>query len=206
MGRECVCNARFSWVDKGASREGKALLEEGFVAFRGEPRVKLLREDIQTMIAKGDELVVSCNLGKAHFALGEKEAKKWCERFLTPPSLTDKFGIAAGTSVALVGKVPAFVAAAVRDAGALPSKAPTAKTQVVLVAATSESELAKAVRVAEALEGAQRLWILYPKGNNAFPESLVRKALLGTGLVDNKTARVDDVWTSLQFVVRKGER
>ena len=51
MGRECVCNARFSWVDKGASREGKALLEEGFVAFRGEPRVKLLREDIQTMIA-----------------------------------------------------------------------------------------------------------------------------------------------------------
>lgn len=206
MGRECVCSARFSWIDKGASREGKALLEDSEVLFRGEPRVKLPRAEITEMTVRGDELVITCALGKARLLLGATESAKWEKRFFSPPSLLDKFGIKPGSHTAAFGPVPAHVIDAAKVAKVRLAKAVTEATHVVLFAAENEAKLPKVAAVAHKLSGATRLWVLYPRGSKALPESAVRAALLATGLVDNKTARVDDTWTSLQFVVRKERR
>jgi hypothetical protein len=206
MGRESTCTARFSWIERGAKRAGKALLEENELLFRGEPRVKLSRGEITGLAVDGDELVVEAKLGTARFDLGATEAERWRARFLSPPSLMDKLGIKSGCAVAAVGPVPAEVLRGAASAGAKVGKAAGTTTQVVLLAARTEKELERVVALAPKLEPAARLWVLYPRGKAELPESTVRKVVLATGLVDNKTARVDDVWTSLQFVVRKANR
>lgn len=206
MGRECVCSARFSWIDKGASREGKALLEENEVLFRGEPRVKLSRNEITAMVVRGEELVVTHTLGTARFLLGAAESAKWEKRFLSPPSLLDKFGIKQETRVTAMGPVPPVLVDAAAAANIELGKTLRPNTEVVLVAVDSQAKLPRAVASAEKMRGAMRLWVLFPRGSKVLPEALVRAALLATGVVDNKTARVDDTWTSLQFVVRKENR
>lgn len=206
MGRECVCSARFSWIEKNAKREGKALLEEHEIVFRGDPRVKLVRGDISALTVVGEELVVTCTLGKARFELSAAEAEKWRTRFVSPPSLMDKLGVKGAHIVMLHGPVPDDVVASAKKAGAAIAKSVSEDITVILAAARAEDDLPKVTALAKKVKGTTRLWLLYPRGSKALPEAAVRKALLATGLVDNKTARIDDTWTSLQFVVRKENR
>lgn len=207
MGKEADCIARFSWIEGGNPREGRALLETDELLFRGTPKVVIARGQITRAAAGDGELVVTSAQGTARFELGSA-AEKWRDAILSPPSLADKLGITKDAAVAVVGELPEAVrrevtarTAHVRDG------APVAATQVVLVVTRAAAELTDAALLAQKLTGATALWILYPKGKDSpVPEAAVMEALRGAGLKDNKTCRVDDVLTGLRFVVPKAAR
>lgn len=54
------------------------------------------------------------------------------------------------------------------------------------------------------------VWISWPKKASKIPtsitEDVLRAVLLPTGLVDVKVCAVDDIWSGLKFVIRKGLR
>jgi hypothetical protein len=82
---------------------------------------------------------------------------------------------------------------------------------VVVVFATRRAGLAERVgRLAASLAPAGRLWIAYPKKASGVRTDLdfgfVQGVGLGLGLVDNKTAAIDEVFTGLQFVIRVKDR
>ena len=64
--------------------------------------------------------------------------------------------------------------------------------------------------LAAALDPAGALWIAWPKRSSGVETDLTEDALrevgLPTGLVDNKVAAIDDVWSGLRFVIRKENR
>ncbi|MFF2556202.1 DUF3052 domain-containing protein [Nocardia sp. NPDC058058] len=54
------------------------------------------------------------------------------------------------------------------------------------------------------------LWIAWPKKSGGMPtdltETMVREYGLAQGLVDNKVAAIDPVWSGLRFVIRLADR
>jgi len=64
--------------------------------------------------------------------------------------------------------------------------------------------------LARAIAPAGRLWIAWPKRaartDTDVDFELVQRAGLATGLVDNKSASITDVFQGVQFVRRKGDR
>jgi hypothetical protein len=61
-----------------------------------------------------------------------------------------------------------------------------------------------------ALDPTGRLWVAWPKRASSVPTDLtfdsVQRIGLDAGLVDNKSASIDDVFQGLQFVVRRADR
>ncbi len=53
------------------------------------------------------------------------------------------------------------------------------------------------------------IWVAWPKRASKVPtdltEDVLREVGLPQGLVDNKVCAIDDVWSGLRFVWRKGE-
>jgi hypothetical protein len=60
------------------------------------------------------------------------------------------------------------------------------------------------------MKPASGLWIAWPKKASKVPtditEDVVRAVALPTGLVDNKVAAVDAVWSGLRLVIRLENR
>lgn len=134
--------------------------------------------------------------------------------------LARKLGIREGSRVTSLGAPASFAA----ELGDLPEgvelitegrPAPSpdddgAWDVIVLFARDAEA-------LAERLQDAVRsvawdggLWIAWPKASSALTtdlsKSVVRKAGLATGLVDNKVCAVDDDWSGLRFVHRREHR
>jgi hypothetical protein len=65
-------------------------------------------------------------------------------------------------------------------------------------------------RLRECMEPACGLWIAWPKRAAKVPtdltENVVRDAGLAIGLVDNKVAAIDAVWSGLRLVIRLKDR
>jgi hypothetical protein len=128
--------------------------------------------------------------------------------------LATKLGVRPGRSLLLVGEVPeGFVGA--------PLELPVG---VELLGARSRSSFDVAVlfvvqrqTLARRLPGLlQRLaadggcWVAWPKRASKVPtdmtEDVVRDVALPLGVVDNKVAAIDDVWSGLRLVVRRENR
>jgi len=64
--------------------------------------------------------------------------------------------------------------------------------------------------LARQLEPNGRLWIGWPKKTSGIAtdldEHVVREVILPSGLVDNKVAAIDQLWTGFQFVIRLENR
>jgi hypothetical protein len=207
MGREADCIAKFSWIEGGNPREGRAMLEADELLFRGTPKVVIARGQITRAAAGEGELVVTTAQGTARFELGSA-AEKWRDAILSPPSLMEKLSIAKDAHVAVVGELPDAVKAelAARTGNAREG-APVEGTAVVLAVALTPAELTKAAQLAKKIAGATALWIIYPKGKDSpVPEAAVMETMRSAGLKDNKTCRVDDALTGLRFVVPKAAR
>lgn len=123
-----------------------------------------------------------------------------------------KLGIRDGSRVAVLGAPDGFA----RTLGPLPPAAEVrhrarGPLDVVLLFVRRRAELERRFpRVMEALDRAGGLWVLYPKkasdvaGDLDF--ALVQQVGLDAGLVDNKVASVDEVWTGVRFVIRREDR
>jgi hypothetical protein len=82
---------------------------------------------------------------------------------------------------------------------------------VVVLFATRRSELERRfAKLASALDPAGRLWVVWPKRAAKVETDLtfdvVQEAGLSAGLVDNKSASLDQVFQGLQFVYRLKDR
>ena len=84
-------------------------------------------------------------------------------------------------------------------------------TGVVVFFTTSRADLERRFAVLKAtLDAADGLWIAYPKKSSKIDHDLtfddVQRIGLDAGLVDNKSAAIDDDWTALRFVYRREHR
>lgn len=126
--------------------------------------------------------------------------------------LSRKLGITDGDRVGTLGAPDHFADLV----GPLPDGAtlvasPRAPCPVQIVFATTaqdfESRFASAVKLLPADGG---LWVAWPKATSGVETDLdfdlVQAHGLERGLVDNKVAAIDDVWTGLRFVVRLEDR
>ena len=84
-------------------------------------------------------------------------------------------------------------------------------TGVVVLFVASLAELKRRfAALRETLDPADALWIAYPKRASKLESDLdfarVQQIGLANGLVDNKSAAIDDDWTAVRFVYRRADR
>ena len=84
-------------------------------------------------------------------------------------------------------------------------------TEVVVIFTTSRDELERRFATLKAtLAPADGLWVAWPKKASKIETDLdfdtVQRLGLDAGLVDNKSAAIDDEWQALRFVYRKEDR
>jgi hypothetical protein len=82
---------------------------------------------------------------------------------------------------------------------------------VVVFFTTSRADLAKRfAKLKRTLEPADGLWVAWPKKASKIETDLdfdsVQRVGLDAGLVDNKSAAIDDDWQALRFVYRLRDR
>jgi hypothetical protein len=106
------------------------------------------------------------------------------------------------TELTAIAPLPAGVSFLSRTGGDL---------DVILAFVIRASTLRRRIEpLARAIAPAGRLWIAWPKRaartDTDVDFDLVQRAGLDTGLVDNKSASITDVFQGLQFVRRKADR
>jgi hypothetical protein len=134
------------------------------------------------------------------------------EKDYSSTPLTKKLGIRTGSRVLLVSEPKGFG----RTLGSLPPEAELrrqarASLDVIVVFATELTELRRRFTpLARALDPSGRLWVAWPKKAAKVETDLsfeiVQRIGLDEGLVDNKSASIDDVFQGLQFVYRLKDR
>jgi hypothetical protein len=134
------------------------------------------------------------------------------EKDYSATPLTRKLGIRAGSRVLFVGEPPGFRG----TLGDLPDgaeirRAARGSLDVIVVFATQLRELRRRFgSLVRALDPAGRLWIAWPKRSANVETDLgfdiVQRVGLDAGLVDNKSASIDDVYQGVQFVYRLRDR
>jgi hypothetical protein len=84
-------------------------------------------------------------------------------------------------------------------------------TGVIVLFTAERAELERRIEGLKAqLAPADGLWIAWPKKASKIPSDLsfeiVQQAGLDAGLVDNKSASIDESWQALRFVYRLSDR
>jgi len=131
-----------------------------------------------------------------------------------------KLGIRNGSRVTSIGAPASFAAALedlpegaelVTEGGLVPKAGDRGAWDVIVLFAPDADALAE--RLGDAVRSVTwdgGLWIAWPKGSSALTtdlsKSVVRKAGLATGLVDNKACAIDEDWSGLRFVHRRENR
>jgi hypothetical protein len=124
------------------------------------------------------------------------------------PTLAAKLGVTPESRSLVVGPAPQSVLAQLFG----PQRRPTAQPYDVIVAfCPSRRDLDRHVSgLPSRLGAAGGLWLAWPKRSSGvvtdIGEADVRAAGLASGLVDNKIAAVDEVWSGLRFVRRLADR
>ena len=134
------------------------------------------------------------------------------ERDYSATPLTKKLGIRAGSRVLFVSAPDGFR----RSLGTLPPEVHVRSSarpplDVIVLFATELRELRRRFGpLARALDASGRLWVAWPKKAAKVRTDLTFETVQGLGLdeglVDNKSASVDDIFQGLQFVYRLKDR
>jgi hypothetical protein len=124
--------------------------------------------------------------------------------------LATKLGIREGSRVRVVAAPAGF------SLGRLPgsvdmTRRARGRLDVIVLFATRLAHLRRRFPIlVKALEPAGRLWVAWPKKASKLPTDLSFEAVqtigLETGLVDNKSASIDEWYQGLQFVYRLKDR
>ena len=194
MGKEANCTARFG----AKTSQGKAMLETGYVLFRGDFRVKIPFGAMKSVKPRDGWLEIKAAEGALALQLGEA-AEKWAHTILNPPSRLDKLGIKAGTRVSLVNLKDDVLMDEIAAQGAEIGRT----GDVVLFGAEKKSALDRVQKLASAMQPATALWIVYPKGVREITEGHVIAAIRAAGLADVKVASFSATHTALKGVLRK---
>ena len=125
--------------------------------------------------------------------------------------LARKLGIADGHSVMFIGAPDGFLQSLEPLPDVRIRRRVAAGLDVVVVFATRGADLDRQLdRLVPALAPAGGLWVAWPKKAAKVATDLdftiVQELGLGTGLVDNKSCSIDDVFQALRFVRRLRDR
>jgi hypothetical protein len=125
--------------------------------------------------------------------------------------LVKKLGIKEGARVAIVRAPNGFAESLNLPKGVAVRREARGRLDVVLFFATRRAELARRFpTLANRLEPDGGLWVAWPKRASGVATDLsfdpVHEIGLANGLVDNKVAAIDDVWSGLRFVYRVADR
>jgi hypothetical protein len=120
-------------------------------------------------------------------------------------------GIKEGTRVAVVGAPEGFTDSLTLPPRVVLRSQARGTLDVVLFFVTRQAELTRRfASMSRGLDDAGGLWIAWPKRASGVATDLsehpVREIGLANGLVDNKVAAIDDVWSGLRFVHRLADR
>lgn len=124
--------------------------------------------------------------------------------------LARKLGIREGSRVLIVGAPSGFSLGPV-PIGASFARSARGTLDVVLLFTTTLADLRRRFPTAvRALDPAGRFWVAWPKKaadvDTDLTFEIVQRVGLDAGLVDNKSASVDEVYQGLQFVIRLKDR
>lgn len=122
--------------------------------------------------------------------------------------LAHKLGIESGTRVRLLAP-PAGFEERIGASGARFVR--RGQADVYVVFAKTAAEIEEGFHRAMADVGADgSIWVAWPKKSSGVPTDLTEQSMrdlfLPTGMVDNKVAAIDEVWSGLRFVVRRENR
>ena len=118
-----------------------------------------------------------------------------------------KLGIGPQTTLTLVN-APSRLADEIDNyAGANPDGAKGTSTVVVIFATEAGDLERRFTEATHTLPADGAIWCAWPKRASKVPtditEDRLRDLFLPTGMVDNKVAAIDEIWSGLRFVVRK---
>jgi len=124
--------------------------------------------------------------------------------------LPRKLGIREGSRVLVVGAPSGFSLGAVPSGTSFVGSARGPLDVVLLFTRTLADLRRRFPSAVRALDPAGRLWVAWPKKAATIDTDLsfeiVQHTGLDAGLVDNKSASIDEVYQGLQFVVRLKDR
>ena len=204
MGQEVKTTLRFD----GRILEGVALLEGDAIIFRGasSPTLTLKFSEIFKTEANAGWLDLQTGRGLLLFELGPK-AEVWAEKIKNPKALVEKLGVDAQKKVVVIGKLDPDLRADLDATGAKIAKSARGKDfDIVFFAVSAKKDLEKLPGAREMIKDDGAIWIVYPKGSTAVTEREVLTAGRTLQLTDNKVAKVDEVLTSVRFVIPVAQR
>jgi hypothetical protein len=124
--------------------------------------------------------------------------------------LPKKLGIREGSRVCVVGAPEGLTLTPMPSGVEMRARARGPLDVVVLFTLHRADLTRRFGPLSRALDPAGRLWVAWPKKASGVPTDLefatVQRVGLDAGLVDNKSASIDDVFQGLQFVVRLADR
>lgn len=200
MGRE----ARIAYTSGKERAEVRAHLDSASLQLSGGKKLVVPLSDVRTAKVVGDDLAIETKTAKFKLALGPKEAAAWAKSVLNPPSLADKLGVKADTSVLIVGERIGEIDDAVAKTANVEHvpKLTAAKAKaanIVILTLVPETAPKQIEAAAKVLPKGTALWLAYTKGvkpNGDDIIGLARKA----GLKDTKVARISVTHAALRFI------
>jgi hypothetical protein len=197
MGAEQNCIVRF----RGQVSQGKALLENNKLIFRGAFQHTILFRDMKSVKAVDGELHIKFPEGATTFSLG-KHAEKWAHKILHPKTVMEKLGVKENQNITVIGGADQGILKQLKDRAGKAStgNAGTASDQIFL-SANSQDHLARIRVLAKSLKKNGSLWIVYPKGQKHITEGDVIAAGRQAGLQDVKVVAFSATDTALKFVI-----
>jgi hypothetical protein len=200
MGNEANCRVRLG----SQKARGKALLETSELIFRSEDgslRLKIAFAEVKSAKAADGELRLETPEGPAVFELGANAAK-WCEKILHPKTRMEKLGVKQDTAVSLIGTFEKDFLTELASCTKNVTAGRVAGTpDWIFLSADAPKDLAQVAKLANSLQGAAALWVVYPKGQKQITENDVLAAGRKAGLKDVKVVGFSPTHTALKFVI-----
>lgn len=124
--------------------------------------------------------------------------------------LATKLGVREGSRVLVLAPPDGFSLGPL-PAGVEAARSTRGRLDVIVLFTDRESELRRRfASLSKALEPDGRLWVAWPKKASKLPTDLsfetVQQTGLDAGLVDNKSASIDERYQGVQFVYRLKDR
>ena len=202
MGLESQCTVHFG---RKAS-QGKALLESEELIFRGDFRLAIPFQTMESVTASKGELRIKFPEGAARFELGP-QAEKWAEKILHPKSLLDKLGVKPGAIVTLAGIADEdFLQQLRARTTAIADGEPQKDSEFIFLAAETKLALKRLRALAGSLKPNGAIWVVYPKGQKHITQADVMAAAKPAGLVDVKVCSFSATHTALKLVIPLSRR
>jgi len=202
MGYEAACTLRLG----RQTSNGKAVLEQNDLIFRGPTRLAIPLKEIASAVARDGALTVRFGKKTAVFEIGSAAAR-WADRITDPPSRLDNLGVKSGMRIGLTGTAPADLIEEIKGRGAHVSRtAPPRSADILFYGAERREALDRVSELRAALKPDGALWVIRPKGSAAISESEVMAAGKRAGLVDVKVVSFSPTHTAEKFVIPRAAR